>query len=68
MVDQVINELDGMAVILQNVVNASRENENDYQEMLRENARIDAMFEQRDEAPRQSRDEATRQSRDQNRN
>jgi len=47
MMDQVVNEIEGMAVIMQNVLNNTRANEEDYQAMLRENAHIDAMFRQR---------------------
>jgi len=44
MIVQVSNELDGMAGVLRNDLEATRANEADYLEMQRENTRIDAMF------------------------
>jgi len=44
MIVQVSNEINSMATILRNVRDATRANEEDLQEMLRENERIDSMF------------------------
>jgi len=44
MIVQISNEINSMATILRDVREATRANEEDFQEMLRENARIDSMF------------------------